>query len=527
MLQHLLKIVTAFVMLAVLILLVQLNGLACDLTELFAPGWGRVAWLVCAGLELAALVWLGLACFARPSRLLLREDPSEAERQAFAAELTQRLSTNRLVREAGLDPSAADFLPQALALLDERADAVIRSDAKKVFLGTALSQNGRLDALIVFVALCRMVWKVSGIYNQRPSLQEIWSVYHAVSSATFLAFSIEALDIPRTVTESMSALVPAAAPSLATASVPLVGASVQFFTTAAIDGAANSLLAIRAGMSTKHAFRHAALDEEDARQAGIRDSAAMLLAISGECLNEVVAALRGQLWEMGKSAGGSLRNAASSVSEGVCAAGSAAASAVTRGSEAVVDAVDSGITATLKAAGTATSATVGAVSSAASAVGSGMRSAASSVSEGVCAAGSAAASAVTRGSGAVVDAVDSGITATLKAAGTATSATVGAVSSAASAVGSGMRSAASSVSEGVCAAGSAAASAVTRGSGAVVDAVDSGITATLKAAGTATSATVDAVSSAAGTLNRQTRRAVSSLGKTARNVLPWRRRSAD
>ena len=461
MLQHLLKIVAALVMLAVLVLLVQLNGLARELTELFAPGWGRIAWLACAGLELVALIWLGLACFARPSRLLLREDPSEAERQAFAAELTHRLSANRLVRQAGLDPAAADFLPQALALLDKKADAIIRSDAKKVFLGTALSQNGRLDALIVFVALCRMVWKVSAIYNQRPSLREVWSVYHAVSSATFLAFSIEALDIPRTVTESMSALVPAAAPSLATASVPLVGASVQFFTTAAIDGAANSLLAIRAGMSTKYAFRHAALDEEDARQAGIRDSAAMLLAVSGECLNEVVNALRGQIWQMGKSAGGSLRHAASSVSEGVCAAGSAAASAVTRSS------------------------------------------------------------------GAVVDAVDNGISATLKAAGTATSATVGAVSSAASAVGSGVRNAASSVSEGVCAAGSAAASAVTRSSGAVVDAVDNGISATLKAAGTATSATVGAVSSAAGTLNRQTRHAVTSLGKAARNVLPWRRRSVD
>ena len=86
MLQHLVKIVAACVMLAVLVLLVQCNGLARDLTELFAPGWGRIAWLVCGGLELVALVWLGLACFARPSRLLLREDPSEAERQAFAAE---------------------------------------------------------------------------------------------------------------------------------------------------------------------------------------------------------------------------------------------------------------------------------------------------------------------------------------------------------------------------------------------------------------------------------------------------------
>ena len=350
-LQRLVKIVAVLALLATLLVLVQLNGLAREVAEVVAPGWGRAAWLACAVLEITGLIWLGIACFGRPSRLILRDNPTEEERRAFAVELARRLAENRLVREAGLDGAAPDFLPRALALLDERADAVIRADARKVFLGTALSQNGRLDALIVFLALSRMVWKVSAIYNQRPTAREIWSVYRAVSSATFLAFSIEALDIPRTVTETMSALVPAAAPSLATASLPVVGASVQFFTSAAIDGAANSLLAIRAGMSVRQAFRHAALDEAEARQIGVRESASMLLAVSGECLNVIVEALRGQLWHMGKSAGDTLRAAAAGVSDGVCAAGSAAASAVTRGSTAVVDAVDSGITATVKAAG--------------------------------------------------------------------------------------------------------------------------------------------------------------------------------
>ena len=433
--QRLLKIMAVFALLAALLVLVQLNGLAREVADALAPGWGRAAWLGCAVLELVGLFWLGFACFGRPSRLILRENPTEDERRAFAAELTRRLAENRLVREAGLDAAAPDFLPRALALLDERADAVIRGDAKKVFLGTALSQNGRLDALIVFLALSRMVWKVSAIYNQRPTAREIWSVYRAVSSATFLTFSIEALDIPRTVTETMSALVPAVAPSLATASVPVVGASVQFFTSAAIDGAANSLLAIRAGMSVKQAFRHAALDEADARQAGIRQSAAMLLTVSGECLNEIVEVLRGQLWQMGKSAGDTLRNAATSVGDGVCAAGSAAASAVVRGGTAVVDAVDNGMTATVRAAGAAAGATAEAIGNTASAVGNGLRSAATSVGDGVCAAGSAAASAVVRGGTAVVDAVDNGMTATVRAAGAAAGATAEAIGHTASAVG--------------------------------------------------------------------------------------------
>ena len=69
--------------------------------------------------------------------------------------------------------------------------------------------------------MTRVTEKVSGIYNQRPTPAELWSVYSTVSSATFISFSIEALDIPRTITESMNELLPAVTPVMAASSVPL------------------------------------------------------------------------------------------------------------------------------------------------------------------------------------------------------------------------------------------------------------------------------------------------------------------
>ena len=168
-------------------------------------------------------------------------------------------------------------------MLDARAGEEIRNNAKRVFLGTALSQNGRLDALIMFVSLARMIWRVSGIYNQRPSPAELWSVYSTVSSATFISFSIEALDIPRTITESMNELLPAVTPVMAASSVPLMGPMMQQCTSAVIDGAANCLLAIRAGVVTRSAFRFAALGREEARQqACCREAGTMLTEISRE-----------------------------------------------------------------------------------------------------------------------------------------------------------------------------------------------------------------------------------------------------
>ena len=442
-LVRVLKILAALLMLGIFLLFLQLNGQAMLFVEGMAPGWGWLAWLLLAGAELLALAVLIWSCVVRPAPLRLRPEATEEERRAFMAELARRLRYNTHVRAAGLDAQAPDFVPCALAVLDAEADKAISADAKRIFLGTALAQNGRLDALIVFLSLCRMVWKVSAIYNQRPSLKDVWNVYTAVSSATFIAFSLDALDIPRTISEAMSSLVPVVTPALTTASLPVVGASVQFFTNATIDGAANALLAVRVGMSTKRVFRLAAEAQEAHGTASLKECSRMLLAISQECVTEVVRALKEQFRELGGCAvdtvkeaasscgdavgraadavGSGVRSAVNSVGDGVSAAGAA----VRRGSSAVVDAVDSG-----------TSATVHAVGRAADAVGSGVRSAVNSVGDGVSAAGAA----VRRGSSAVVDAVDSG-----------TSATVHAVGRAADAVGSGVRSAVHSVEDGVSA----------------------------------------------------------------------------
>ena len=279
----LLKAAAALFMLVILMLLVQLDLTAFQTVEVLAPGWGWLAFVSLLALETGAVLWLGLAWFSRAPRLVLRDDPTEAERQAFARELERRLKKNPHVRAAGLRATDEHFLEKALDVLDARAGEEIRNSAKRVFLGTALSQNGRLDALIVFVSLARMVWRVSGIYNQRPTPAELWSVYSTVSSATFISFSIEVLDIPRTITESMNELLPAVTPAMAASSVPLMGPMMQQCTSAVIDGAANCLLAIRAGVVTRSAFRFAALGREEARQqACVREAGAELAGTDPE-----------------------------------------------------------------------------------------------------------------------------------------------------------------------------------------------------------------------------------------------------
>lgn len=361
----LLKAAAALFMLVILMLLVQLDLTAFQTVEVLAPGWGWLAFVSLLALETGAVLWLGLAWFSRAPRLVLRDDPTEAERQAFARELERRLKKNPHVRAAGLRATDEHFLEKALDVLDARAGEEIRNSAKRVFLGTALSQNGRLDALIVFVSLARMVWRVSGIYNQRPTPAELWSVYSTVSSATFISFSIEVLDIPRTITESMNELLPAVTPAMAASSVPLMGPMMQQCTSAVIDGAANCLLAIRAGVVTRSAFRFAALGREEARQqACVREAGTMLAEISRETVGAIVEAFRKQLMNLPVSMGQKISETVGTVADSALEKTRGAAQSVARGGTAVAEAVSSGAGAVIGAG----QAVAGAVSSGTTAV---------------------------------------------------------------------------------------------------------------------------------------------------------------
>ena len=481
----LLKAAAALFMLVILMLLVQLDLTVFQTVEVLAPGWGWLAFVALLALEAGAVLWLGLAWFARAPRLVLRDDPTEAERQAFARELARRLKKNPHVRAAGIRATDEDFLEKALDVLDAHAGEEIRNNAKRVFLGTALSQNGRLDALIMFVSLARMIWRVSGIYNQRPTPAELWSVYSTVSSATFISFSIEALDIPRTITESMNELLPAVTPVMAASSVPLMGPMMQQCTSAVIDGAANCLLAIRAGVVTRSAFRFAALGREEARQqACVREAGTMLAEISRETVGAIVEAFRKQLMDLPASMGQKISETVGTVADSALEKTRGAAQSVARGGTAVAEAVSSGAGAVIGAG----QAVAGVVSSGTGAVADALGSGAHAVIHAVGDCAASAEKAVLRGGSAVMESVGSGAGAVAGMVSSGTSTVIGAVSdgaaSAGQAVARGGTAVVGAVSSGagaVIGAGQAVAGAVSSGTGAVADALGSGTKAVLGA----------------------------------------------
>lgn len=284
----------SFAVLAALIVLFVNRNLA-SFTEMVFPG--SLPWThgILLAIEAVGFLWFWRGIFGGHKHLLLMNDDSPDGRDRFARELVRRLRRNPHVREADLVPDGpedTERITACMTLLREKAEREIDQSARRVFLATALSQNGKLDAVIVFLSLCRLVWRVSAIYNQRPHPREIASLYWVVVSSTFLALSLEELDVATEVSVGFGQAFHAMAPAGITASIPFAGRALQTFTTSAIDGAANCYLTLRAGIVARNAYDYALSNRPRASRAAVyREAGGRLLSMSASLMDKLATSL--------------------------------------------------------------------------------------------------------------------------------------------------------------------------------------------------------------------------------------------
>ena len=84
-----------------------------------------------------------------PKPLVLPESDSGPEFEEHLKRLRDRLASNPLLQLDTSRPVDRREIKDAIEVLDTEADAVIKQMATMVFLTTAVSQSGRLDALLV------------------------------------------------------------------------------------------------------------------------------------------------------------------------------------------------------------------------------------------------------------------------------------------------------------------------------------------------------------------------------------------
>ena len=302
-LTRLALVAAVFVLLCSVLFVVNQTAQVVALANTVSPALGR---LVLIGLLLlyAVFVLVPVLTYVRlPKALRPPPDPASPEYAVYLRELSARLASNPHLAgaDAGLDDAAG--IEAALEILDAKAGAIVKATASTVFVSTAISQNGRLDALMVLAAQSRLVWRLAHVYYQRPSLREMIQLYANIGATVFLVSELDDMDI----SEQVEPVIASALAGSAASVVPGATIVATLITQSILDGAANAFLTLRIGViCQRYCASLTTVDRKQVRRTASVTAAAMLGSIVGASAGVVSRAILGAARKAGVSTVGSV-----------------------------------------------------------------------------------------------------------------------------------------------------------------------------------------------------------------------------
>jgi len=201
---------------------VQVVQLAASLHPLF----GKTVLFLLLFIYAILVIYPSIMYFRMPAPL---HPPEESEGPAFEKylqQLSKRLKKNVYVRNLPLE--GREDLEKALKVLDRESTERVKKGATTVFVTTAISQSGRLDAFMVLLALIRIVWQVARVYYQRPSPRELIQLY--------------------AISQQIEPVIGSVLGGSLTGAIPGVNMVAGIVTNSLLTGAANAYLALRVGV---------------------------------------------------------------------------------------------------------------------------------------------------------------------------------------------------------------------------------------------------------------------------------------
>lgn len=139
-----------------------------------------------------------------PKLLVPPEAEDSPELEEHIARISRRLAGNPALERRSIASRAE--LEEALTVLDERAGGITKATASQVFVTTAVSQNGALDAIVVLAAQSRMALRIARAYYQRPTLRNLICLHANVATTSFIAGEIEDIDLAEQIQPVLSAV---------------------------------------------------------------------------------------------------------------------------------------------------------------------------------------------------------------------------------------------------------------------------------------------------------------------------------
>ncbi len=286
------KVICFLIAIAALIFIMFIINQTSQLVSLMSgisPLLGRVTLYTLLFVYTTAVALSLYAVFSRPAALVPPKEAEGEEYIAYIGMLAKRLQKNPHIDGSKIEAANISSLKDALKTLDSKADEAIKTSASGVFIMTAISQYGALDALIVALTQLRMIWQVTLLYNQRPKLRDLTYLYGNVFATAFLAAKIENLDL---LEEQLEPVIASIMGSSLSSFTPALNTAANVVTNSILQGSANAFLTLRVGVITKKYCSSLIREERSSlRRIASVQAAAMLAKVLGESSYKVTRAI--------------------------------------------------------------------------------------------------------------------------------------------------------------------------------------------------------------------------------------------
>ncbi len=278
------------VLLLFILFVINQTAQIVQLAEKVTPSFGNLVFWVLL-LVYAVLILVPVFLFLRlPKSLMPPKSEDAPEFDVYLTTLKKRLASNPHLR--GFEFSSRQQVDEALAILAKKSDEIIQQTASTVFISTAISQSGRLDAFLVLSAQSRMVFRIARLYCQRPTLRDLIQLYANVAGTAFLASEFEDIDISEQVEPVLSSTLGALA-----VTIPGVQLAASILVNSVLTGAANAFLTLRVGIIARRYCGSLAISEKRTLRRAASAEAAKLL---GSIVKQGTTKLSKALWKASK-----------------------------------------------------------------------------------------------------------------------------------------------------------------------------------------------------------------------------------
>jgi len=261
-----------------------------ELADRIHPAFGTAVLIT---ILVVFLVGLGLPLYAflrLPKPLIPPQQATGPEYERYRERLEKRLASNPLLKQQL--PGQPLSIAAALKQLDDIADRRTRDVAAQVFLATAISQNGSVDALVVLGAQGKLVVDIATIYYQRPTLRDLAYLYANVAATAFIAGELDDIDVAAQMQPIVTAVL-----GSSVAAIPGMSAAAGLFVNSVVTGTGNAYLTLRVGIVARQYCGH----RKDGDRKGIRRSAAVqALPLLGSIVRDGAASVASAIWDRPK-----------------------------------------------------------------------------------------------------------------------------------------------------------------------------------------------------------------------------------